>query len=117
MKVLGFVFARGGSKGVPGKNIKSLAGKPLITYSIEAGLESVLIDRVIVSTDDKEIKNYAILAGAEVPFIRPAQLASDDSPEWLSWQHAISEIRKRDGDFDVFVSIPATSPAEAYLRY
>ncbi len=110
LKTIGFIFARGGSKGVPGKNIKDLGGKPLLQYAIEIGLKSKLIDRVIVSTDDEIIAKKAVDAGAEVPFIRPAELAGDDSPEWLSWQHAIKEIRSAGYDFDVFVSIPATSP-------
>ncbi|MDM8536557.1 acylneuraminate cytidylyltransferase family protein [Desulfobacterales bacterium HSG17] len=110
LKTIGFIFARGGSKGVSGKNIKLLSGKPLINYSIDLGLTSKLIDRVIVSTDDDEIAKKAIAAGAEVPFIRPAELAQDDSPEWLAWQHAIKELRKFDQNFDIFVSIPTTSP-------
>lgn len=110
MNVTGFIFARGGSKGVPRKNIRKLAGKPLINYSIETALASRFIDRVIVSTDDLEIAETAVEAGAEVPFMRPAKLAGDDSPEWLSWQHAIKEIRKSGHDFDLFAAIPATSP-------
>ena len=87
--VVGAIFARGGSKGVPGKNLRILAGKPLIAYAIETALASKLIDRVIVSTDDAEIAAVAQQHGAEVPFMRPQELARDDSPEWLSWQHAI----------------------------
>ncbi len=109
--VVGFVFARGGSKGVAHKNIRPLAGKPLIAYSIQAGRASTLIDRVIVSTDDVEIAEVARHYGAEVPFMRPAELAQDDSPEWLAWQHAIRTLEALDSEpLDVFVSISPTSP-------
>lgn len=109
---LGAIFARGGSKGVPRKNIRPLAGKPLIAYAIETALKSELIDRVIVSTDDPEIAEVSRNYGADVPFMRPAKLAQDDSPEWLSWQHAIRmmEEGKDASNIGVFVCIPATSP-------
>ena len=85
--------ARGGSKGIPRKNLRRLAGKPLIVYSIETALSSTLIDRVVVSTDDPEIADVARSHGAEVPFLRPAALAQDDSPEWMVWQHAIKTLQ------------------------
>ena len=110
LKTFGFIFARGGSKGVPGKNIKLLAGKPLIHYAVEAACACSYIDRVFVSTDDEAIAEQARIAGAEVPFIRPRELALDDSPEWLAWQHAIRFLKDRGDDFNLFVSIPATSP-------
>lgn len=110
MNIIGFIFARGGSKGVPGKNIKKIAGKPLITYSIEAGLASQYINKIIVSTDDPQIAQVAIEAGAQVPFMRPGELATDQSPEWLSWQHAIRQVQDQGGQLDIFVSIPATAP-------
>ncbi len=108
--ILGVIFARGGSKGVPGKNIRPLAGKPLIAHAIDAALKSRLIDRVIVSTDDHRIARAAEAHGAEVPFIRPAALAGDHSPEWQAWQHAVREMEKREGKIGTFVSIPPTSP-------
>jgi len=110
--VAGFIFARGGSKGLPRKNIRPLAGKPLIAYAICTAHESRFINRVIVSTDDDEIAQIALQYGAEVPFMRPADLAGDRAPEWLAWQHAISEVRKNRmrPPLDVFVSIPTTSP-------
>ncbi len=109
--VLGSIFARGGSKGVPGKNVKLLCGKPLIAYAIEAGLAVSKIDKLIVSTDDQEIASIAKEYGAEVPFMRPSELARDDSPELLSWKHAISKVSKVAGrEVDVLVSIPPTSP-------
>lgn len=111
MKTIAFTFARGGSKGVPRKNLRLFAGKPLIAHTIELSLRMPEISRMIVSTDDEEIASVARAAGAEVPFMRPASLAADDSPEWLSWQHAIRFVRDEMGqDFDCFVSLPATSP-------
>lgn len=109
--ICGFIFARGGSKGVPRKNIRSFAGKPLIAHAILAAKKSALINRVIVSTDDDEIARTSVQYGAEVPFTRPAELAGDKSSEWLAWQHAITEIQKIDVQpLDIFVSIPATAP-------
>lgn len=105
----GFVFARGGSKGLPGKNVKLLAGKPLIQYSIETALESPSIEKVFVSTDDAEIAQIAKKVGAVV-IERPNELATDTSPEWLSWRHAIEYVISRYGTFDGFISLPATSP-------
>lgn len=108
--VYGYVFARGGSKGVPGKNIRPLAGRPLIAYAVDALLESRYVDRVLVSTDDEEIARTAIACGAEVPFLRPAELARDDSKEVLAWRHALAEARGEGRAPDLFVSAPATSP-------
>ena len=110
--IVGFIFARGGSKGVPGKNIRLLAAKPLIAYAIETAFQSQFINRVVVSTDDEKIAQIAQDFGAEVPFIRPKELAQDNSPEWLAWQHAIRTLKERDNgrELDVFVSIPPTSP-------
>ena len=104
-----FIFARGGSKGLPGKNIKPLLGKPLIQYSIEVALQTSGIDKVFVSTDDDDIAKVSRSIGAIV-IDRPVELAQDDSPEWEAWQHAISWVKKRYGDFEEFISLPATSP-------
>lgn len=106
MKIFAFIFARGGSKGLPGKNIRKLGGLPLIGHAVKAAKDSGLIDRILVSTDDKEIASAARDCGAEVPFLRPAELAQDDSPEWLAWRHALGQVEH----FDVFVSLPCTSP-------
>jgi len=110
--VVALIPARGGSKGVPRKNVKELAGKPLIAYSIEAALQSGLIDRVVVSTEDEEIAETARSYGAEAPFMRPTELAQDDSPEWLVWQHAIKQLNKedRDSQVGVLVCVSPTSP-------
>jgi N-acylneuraminate cytidylyltransferase len=110
--VVGFVFARGGSKGVPRKNLRPFAGKPLIAHAIAAGLSCGRLRKVVVSTDDPEIAEVARAHGAAVPFLRPAELARDDSPEWLAWKHAIGAVRQEDGpnSLDVLVSIPTTAP-------
>lgn len=109
MKINAFIFARGGSKGVPRKNIRQLGGVPLLAHSIKQAHASPSIDRVIVSTDDKEIAEVAMAYGAEVPFMRPAQLAGDRSSEFEAWKHAVEEIQGLER-FDLFVSLPATSP-------
>lgn len=109
MKNFAFIFARGGSKGLPGKNIKPLAGKPLIKYSIETAKKCPSIDEVFVSTDDTAIADIAREAGAII-IERPADLASDTSPEWLSWRHGIEWVENHYGKFQYFVSLPATSP-------
>ncbi|WP_322803494.1 acylneuraminate cytidylyltransferase family protein [Vibrio alfacsensis] len=104
-----FIFVRGGSKGLPGKNIKPLAGKPLLEYSIEIAKACSSISKIFVSTDDSDIAKVAIAAGAEL-IERPADLATDTSAEWYSWRHAINWVQEKYGDFDHFVSLPATSP-------
>jgi len=109
MKTYAFIFARGGSKGLPKKNIKELAGKPLLCHSIDVALVAPSIDKVFVSTDDLEIAEIAKNAGAVV-IKRPIKLADDHAPEWLAWQHAIEWVAKNYGRFDTFVSLPATSP-------
>jgi N-acylneuraminate cytidylyltransferase len=106
-----FVFARGGSKGLPGKNLRPFAGKPLIAHAIEHALAVSRIDRVIVSTDSADIASVARDYGAEVPFLRPAELALDDSPEWLSWRHALKFTQEEMGVLPgAMVSVPVTAP-------
>lgn len=105
------IFARGGSKGLPNKNIKVFHGKPLIAWSIQCALSISRIDRVLVSTDSPEIAEIALKYGAEVPFLRPESLSTDDSPELLSWQHFLNYIKVDQMSLpDVFVSLPVTSP-------
>lgn len=106
----GFVFARGGSKGVPGKNLRTLGGEPLVSRAVRLGLAHPLIDRLFVSTDDEAIAEAARAAGAEVPFLRPAELATDTAPEREAWRHAIRAICGPEPCFDIFVSLPATCP-------
>ncbi len=110
MTAYGFIFARGGSKGVPGKNIRPLCGKPLIAHAIEAGLQSGVLEKIIVSTDSEEIAAVARDYGAHTPFLRPAELATDTAPEMLAWQHAVAFLAGRGETFDTFVSLPATAP-------
>lgn len=111
MSIVAFIFARGGSKGLPNKNIKILNGKPLIAWSIEHAKAVNRIDRVIVSTDSEEIAEIARKYGAEVPFIRPVNLATDESPEWLSWQHGLKYLKNSDGYLpDLMLSVPTTAP-------
>lgn len=105
-KVLAIIPARGGSKGVPRKNIRDVAGKPLIAWSIEAGKRSRYIDRLMVSTEDAEIAEVARRCGAEVPFLRPAHLAKDDTPGIDPVLHAIAELP----GYDLVVLLQPTSP-------
>ena len=109
--VVAFVFARGGSKGLPGKNLRLFAGKPLIAHAIEHALAVSRIDRIIVSTDSPDIASVARDYGAEVPFLRPAELAADDSPEWLSWRHALKFTQEEMGVLPgAMVAVPVTAP-------
>ena len=110
-----FIFARGGSKGIPHKNIVDFCGKPLIAWAIEHCQKVPHIKRIIVSTDSLQIADVARAYGAEVPFLRPKELSTDISPEWLSWQHAIHFLRDTDTLPDVFVSVPTTSPLRSPL--
>lgn len=111
MTAVAFIFARGGSKGLPGKNIRPLAGKPLIAWSIEHARSVKRIERVIVSTDSEEIAAVARDFGAEVPFMRPAELAGDDSPEWLAWRHALAFLQETEGALPTaMLSVPTTAP-------
>jgi CMP-N-acetylneuraminic acid synthetase len=109
MSRFAFIFARGGSKGLNKKNIKSFAGKPLIAHSILQALECKIFEKVFVSTEDHEIAEISSAYGAEV-IIRPDDLAEDDSPEWLAWRHAILYVEENYGAFEQFVSLPPTSP-------
>lgn len=106
-----FIFARGGSKGLPGKNIKQLAGKPLVGWAIEAALAVPEIGRVVMSTDDAEIARVARECGAEVPFMRPKTLASDTATELDAWRHALDFFSDNESVLsDPFISVPATAP-------
>ncbi len=114
MKTVALICARGGSKGVKGKNIRSLAGKPLIGWSIKQALALKNVGRVIVSTDSEEIAAVARSEGAEVPFMRPPELAQDNSPEWLVWRHALNYLKETTGELpDTLLVVPATAPLRA----
>lgn len=108
-RVFAFIFARGGSKGLPGKNIKELGGLPLLAHGIRLAQAMDRVERVFVSTDDAQIAAVAVQFGAEV-IDRPQALATDTASEWMAWQHAINHVRAQGLDFDVFLSLPATSP-------
>ncbi len=116
MNIVAFIFARGGSKGIPNKNIRPLLDKPLISWSIEQAKSIKEIDRVVVSTDSLEIRNVALQYGAEVPFLRPSHLAQDDSPEIAAWKHALQYWRDNEGNLpDIMLSIPPTAPLRSKL--
>ena len=110
MNYVALICARSGSKGLPNKNNKLLAGVPLIGWSILIAKQIEKISQVIVSTDSEEIAEIAKDFGAEVPFIRPKELAQDDSPEWLVWRHAINYLKGQNNEFEGLVVIPPTAP-------
>jgi len=111
MKYISLICARGGSKGLPGKNIMPIGGVPLIGRSIQIAKKINKISRVIVSTDSKKIAEVALEYGAEVPFIRPKELSLDSSSEWSVWRHAINYLEEcGDDNVDAIVVLPATSP-------
>ena len=110
MKAICIIPARGGSKGVPKKNIKKINGKPLLGYVIESTKKSKIFEHVIVSTEDDEIAKIAKKFGAEVPFRRPKILASDYAPMDEVLLHAVQELYKLNYEFDVFVWRDATTP-------
>jgi N-acylneuraminate cytidylyltransferase len=109
--VLAIVPARGGSKSIPRKNVRPLCGIPLIAYSIEAGLSAASVDRVIVSTDDEAIAEVSRGYGAEVPFLRPASLAQDDTPDLPVFQHALQWMESHEAWVpEIVVQLRPTSP-------
>jgi len=109
--ILGITLARGGSKSVYKKNIRELCGKPLIAYTISEALKSNFLTRYIISTDDPEIKNIAEKNGAEVPFIRPADLATDKASSMVALKHAIDFVEKEEGiSYDYVVELMCTNP-------
>lgn len=109
-RILALIPARGGSKGIPHKNIIDLCGKPLISYTIDAGLGSKYIDYLMVSTDDEEIASVAKEYGAEVPFMRPAELAADTSKTIDVVLHAIKTLDDRGYSFETLVLLQPTQP-------
>ena len=110
-KILAVVTARGGSKGIPRKNIVDLGGRPLIQHTISAARKANLLDRVIVSTDDEEIATVSLKCGAEVPFIRPVELAGDTSAHIPVIQHAVRFLEDKENYFvDYVMLLQPTSP-------
>ena len=110
--VVAIITARGGSKGIPRKNLRELGGKPLIQYTFDAAQSSTLIDEIILSTDDEEIANFAIERGISVPFMRPKDLASDEASSRDVLNHALQHIPK----FDHFILLQPTSPLRTSMH-
>lgn len=110
LEVLALIPARGGSKGLPRKNIRDLCGKPLIAYSIEAALAARRISRVVVSTDDPEIADVARACGAEVPFLRPPSLADDKASVGQATAHMLAGLREQGYEPDALAMLYPTSP-------
>jgi CMP-N-acetylneuraminic acid synthetase len=109
--VLAVVPARGGSKGIPRKNLQLLAGRPLVAHAIGVGLASQFVTRVLCSTDDPDIAEVARAAGAEVPFLRPNDLAQDSSEDWPVFVHALTWLDEHDGWVpELIVNLRPTSP-------
>jgi CMP-N,N'-diacetyllegionaminic acid synthase len=108
--VVALIPARGGSKRVPGKNVRTLGGHPMIAYTIAAAVDSRIFDAIIVSTDSEEVAGIARQYGADVPFLRPAAFSTDTSPdiEWL--EHTLEELRARGRTWDCFSLLRPTSP-------
>jgi len=106
VRVLAVITARGGSKGVPAKNIRPLAGRPLLFWTIQAARESTRIDRLILSSDDAQIIRIAAEFGCEAPFVRPAELARDDTPGVLPVLDALERVH----GYDMVVLLQPTSP-------
>ena len=110
-KIIATICARGGSKGVPGKNVRELLCKPVIAHTIEQALNSKIFEHVIVSTDSAEIAAIAKEYGAEVPFLRPKKLADDKCPKWPAVRYTLLEYEKNSGDlYDIVVDLDPTSP-------
>lgn len=110
-KVLAVITARGGSTGIPGKNIKLLGGKPLLAWSIESAKQAKTIDKLILSTDAEDIAAVGREHGIEVPFMRPAELAQSETPHLPVMQHALLEMERRNDErYDIAVIIQPTSP-------
>ncbi len=103
MNIIGLIPARGGSKGIPKKNIKNFNGKPLISYTINDALESKLITHVVVSTDSQEIADIALDCNAIVPFLRPKDIAEDITPDFPVMEHAIRWYKEQGQNFDYMV--------------
>jgi CMP-N,N'-diacetyllegionaminic acid synthase len=109
--MLAIIPARGGSKGVPGKNIKLLCGKPLIAHTIETATAAKSIDRIVLSTDDPEIAEIAGKYGVDIPFLRPKELAQDDSKAIDNYIYTIERLNTEfNGDYKEFIVLLPTSP-------
>ena len=110
MRTIATICARGGSKGLPRKNVLPFAGKPLIAHTIEQALACAMIDGVFVSTDDDEIAQVARKYGAQVPYMRPAELATDEAPKLPAIEHLVAFLEKNGGGIGRIVDLQPTSP-------
>lgn len=110
LRVLGIIPARGGSKGIPRKNVRLLAGRPLLQYTAEAALAARGLFRVILSTEDEEIAAVGRQCGIEVPFLRPPELSRDDTPTLPVLQHAVAALEKEGARFDAICLLQPTAP-------
>ena len=109
--VLGLIPCRGGSKGIPRKNVREVAGEPLLAHTVRASLDADHVDRTVVSTDDEEIERAALDAGADVPFERPDELATDEAAIEPVIEHAVEWLREEAGErYDTILLLQATSP-------
>jgi CMP-N-acetylneuraminic acid synthetase len=110
-RLLCVIAARGGSQGVPGKNIRPMLGKPLLARAVETARASGRVDRIIISTDSPDIARVGAAAGAAVPFMRPVELASSGAGKFQVWQHALAEAERIFGErYDLFVDLDCTNP-------
>jgi CMP-N-acetylneuraminic acid synthetase len=117
VEVLALVPARGGSKGIPRKNLRLLGGEPLVTHTIRHALDAGTVTRTVVSTDDAEIAEVARAAGAEVPFVRPAELAADDSTDLGVFRHALHRLEEHEGYRpELVVHLRPTNPVRRVER-
>lgn len=110
MNVVAAVFARGGSKGVPDKNLRVFDGQPLVAHAVRQAAACPGVDRVLVSTDSPAIAEVAADAGAEVPWLRPSELAHDTAREWDAWQHLLDWLERRGETPDRLLVVPCTAP-------
>ena len=110
MRILGLIPARGGSKGIPRKNVKDLLGKPLVAWAVESALDSGVFDRVVISTDDQEIASIGSAVGAEVPFMRPPELAGDGAAMLDVVVHALSSLDEDGYPVDAVAVLQPTAP-------
>jgi len=110
MRTIAFIFARGGSRGIPNKNLQKIGGTSLVCRAVETALTTTGIERAIISTDSAEIAAAAVASGAEQLFLRPSELATDTAAERDAWQHAVEFVQDKLGQFDCFLSVPPTAP-------
>ncbi|WP_442508746.1 cytidylyltransferase domain-containing protein [Novipirellula sp. SH528] len=110
MRVLGIITARGGSKGVPRKNLAKIGGRSLLSYTAAAARESRHLTRTVISTDDNEIAEEAVRCGVELPFMRPAELARDETPTMPVLQHAVQKLEEAGEQYDAICILQPTHP-------